>query len=126
DLEGMLDGTSLKQIQSASLQLTSPDERLTSQLAGRVADVGSGTWPVQVTWQGQIADWLPRLEPWVNLTGWDLAGNGNVQALVSYSPTRTEVQESKISLDRLHVWGPGLWVDEPRVDMTCAGKWDSV
>ena len=59
------------------------------------------------------------------MSGWDLAGAGSLQAIVSYSPNRIDVTQAKVLLDRLHVWGHGLYVDEPRIEVTGAAKWDS-
>ena len=102
--------------------LTKSDE-LTLQITQPVDNPLSATWPIQLDWQGDLAGLPPRVEPWCDLSGWELTGQGSFSATATLSAAAVEVQQAKGTLERLHLWGHGLFLDEPAVELTAAGRW---
>ena len=91
-----MEGTSLKELDSAKLRVDAGAERLAASLTGAVSNVAAGPWPLKIDWQGEIADWLPRLESFVSLADWDLGGKASLSAAVSYAPTGLDIQQATV------------------------------
>lgn len=146
---GSLAGLAPKQIDKLSLQVTTSQDRFTADLAqsvtlldARSASDGSspptrsvsegspptaGTQPaipLRVTWQGPTAVWLTRAALWCPVTGWDLTGDGGLSATVNVSTTQITADQVALSVDRFHLWRGGIFIDEPRVDVSAAGRLD--
>ena len=65
-----------------------------------------------------------RLALWLNMQGWELDGGGKLTGLVVVSPKSIELQEFTLAADRLHIWQPAIFMDEPHVEVVTAGSWN--
>ncbi len=125
EASGSLAGGALKQLDKVALRVVADQDRLAVELAQAIADPVNQPVPLRMTWQGPLAGWLGRLALFCDVTGWELSGDGNLSALITWSSQSIVVQESALSVDRLHAWGAGLFIDEPRLDLSAAGTHDS-
>ncbi|HTU24317.1 MAG TPA: hypothetical protein VMF30_02895 [Pirellulales bacterium] len=120
---GTVAGAVLRQIASADVQLQTSSDQLTVQLAQAVENPVENPCPVIVGWQGDLAGMLPRIAPWFDLTGWDLSGRGNLKMTAMLGIAAVDVQQLQASFEPLHLWGRGLFLDEPSVEVMASGRW---
>src|SRR5207253_2202961 len=78
---GAIEGTNLRKLDKAMLRVDAGAERLTAKLNQPLAALATDPWQVEFDWKGELAEWMPRLESWVTLAGWDVAGNGTLSGL---------------------------------------------
>jgi len=112
-------------LDSFSAGLQTAGDRLDVSLLQPVSEPGTSGWPLQLTWQGELADWLPRIESFADLTGWDVSGKAALGAKLAWSASGIRIEQSKLTAERLHAWGPALYLDEPAVSLEGAGSWQS-
>ncbi|HEX4144599.1 MAG TPA: hypothetical protein VHY91_13925 [Pirellulales bacterium] len=120
---GNVSGGALRQIATASLRLETQSDRLVAQLSHAVDNPAETTCPVAIDWQGDLAALLPRVEPFCDLHGWDLSGRGSLQVTVTAGAAGVDIQQAAGTLEPLHLWGHGLFVDEPAVEIMVSGRW---
>ena len=125
---------------SASLAVTAGGDRLEVELIAPVDRISTdGTWPVDLRLEGQLDRWPTRIRPWVAdsmddwpepLRGWiekkdyHASGNYKLQARGTGSTKQIVVEAAQLTIDRLHLSGPSLNVEQPRVVLDVAGQWD--
>jgi hypothetical protein len=124
---GTMSDTSLQHVDTFAARLDAGQEHLTAQLAGPLDNPLAAAWPVQIGWQGELADLLPRVELWIGATsataGWDLSGSCSLAATAQVSADSLDVEQCKLSIQRLHLWGHGLHLDEPQAELTGTAAW---
>jgi translocation and assembly module TamB len=118
-----LDGGALDKVETASLQIQTQSDQVTLLLTEAVDHPASATWPVQIDWQGDLAGLVPRVSPWFDLSGWDISGQGTLSATAKASTGTVEIQQIKGTVQRLHAWSQGLFIDEPTVELSASGRW---
>jgi hypothetical protein len=123
-LQGRLNGQTLARVDEANLAIESGSDHLEARLREAVVDPANATWPVDVSWRGELAPWTPRLESCLGLTGWDLAGSATASATLSGSSKALTIDNAKADVSRLAVAGHGWFVNEPAVSATFGGKCD--
>jgi len=74
---------------------------------------------------GQLARWRTRLAPWVDLSTWQLTGDSDLLAKVTYTAADISVHSLKGEIQNLHLWGNGLFMDEPRLQIDLAGRYEN-
>ena len=89
-----------------------------------IAKLGA-SWPVEIQVQGDLSRWQARLSPWVSLDKWQLGGACNMTAQATYSDAGLAIDQVHATIDRLHAWGGGWFVDEPRLQLDGSAAWDS-
>ncbi len=121
---GSTDFTADTRVDTALLQAGSGSEQLEAQLMQPVARLADGgPWRVQIRAQGQLEQWRPRLAPWVDLNDCQFAGSHQMLVQITGSTQQIEVHRAQISVSQLAVSGPGVRVEEPRVDLLATGAW---
>ena len=100
----------------SNFALRTPADSLTATLGQELVNIG-GPWPVRVEWQGDVARWLSRLGPWMDVAAWNVTGKGQLSANVTRDKARLTVTNLRGQVQPLHAWGPQLWVDERNVDL---------
>ena len=120
---GQTDFTAAR-IDAASLDLVTGRDQTSVRLLQPVADLRGGTWPVEVHSEGDLARWIPRLAPWLNVADWRLAGTYNLGFKASASAQAVRWDGVQIVADQLQVQGKGLHFVEPRCQATLSGDWD--
>ncbi len=125
DSAGTLAAGELKQMSTLRITGKAGAEQLAVQLMQPVTDYKQEALPLSLNWQGQLAAWMPRLEPWFDLSSWDVSGPAAVEANLRWGTDRCEVQPLRLRAQDLHMWGKGLFVDEQQFDLQAAARWDS-
>lgn len=116
---GLRENLSITRLDTATLSLVSGGDRFTATLP-EPADLASAAarLPLDVQLQGQLATWLPRMEPaWALPLGWKLDGGIAAQARLVGLPQGIEVRQGAVDVDQFQLSGPGLLVREPRVQL---------
>ncbi len=124
ELGGQFENETLRRIDRATLTVDVGSERLGAQLREPIVEPANAAWPLQCSWRGNLQPWTTRLQTCLGLSGWDLRGAGNAQAVVTCSRKAIEVDHAKVDFAQLQVWGPGWFVSEPVASLTCEGRWD--
>ncbi len=81
-------------------------------------------WPVEVRLQGQLADWVRRLKPWIDLHVWQPSGAYGLTASLDLGPESLQVHEARMAAAPFYLNAFGLQIAEPRVDLSFTGQWD--
>ncbi len=122
---GQWEGGTAQRIDRGQLKIESGLDQLTITLRDAVAQPSSqARWPLDLRLQGQLARWLKRAEPWVGSPGeLQLDGQADFDAQAVCSADDVQIQAARFDVERLHVWGNALFVDEPRVQARGTGRW---
>ncbi|NIL98456.1 MAG: DUF748 domain-containing protein, partial [Planctomycetales bacterium] len=124
DTSGMADRQGIAQLQHATLRLGSAGDQLNLQLRSPVArPLAQAAWPLSLKLQGQLASWLPRLQPWLPFSGWQVAGGVRLQATASLAADEAVIEQAKLTLQQLQASNGQLNIREPQVLLVTAGKW---
>ncbi len=126
DITGVYEDRSIRRIDSAAIQLKSGSDTARIVLAQPLQDLADDSaWPLEIDAEGQLATWLPRLEPVTGqLAGWTIAGNAKVASLATLSPTSVRFDETKATVHRLQVEHGAILIDEPNIELTVTGNFD--
>jgi hypothetical protein len=125
DLTGVLGTDGLEKISRGTLSIVSAADRLDANLTEAVASPSANSeWPVGFTIQGDLATWMPRLQPFVSLAGWDFAGQLNAKGGGRFSPAVCQLSPTTVQVEQLEVAGPSLWIREPLARLGTSGTLD--
>lgn len=124
DLRGQLENQSLKRVEQATLAVEVGAERLTAQLREPIVDPSTTAWPIQCAWRGNLADWAPRLETCLDMSGWDIRGAGDLQATLACSSKSIEIEQAKADFVQLQIWGHEWFINEPSASLALEGRYD--
>ncbi len=121
---GHLTGKNITNVDTARLEVSSATDEFTASLVAPVNNPGPTTpWPVEARLRGELARWLARVEPWTTQPpGWDISGQVDGISTVSYSSEAITIDKCQADFAQLHVWGPTLFLDEPRVRVVLSGQ----
>lgn len=115
--------SSLKQIESAQLKLTSGKDSLVSNLQQPVDLTSSNPWSVKATLAGDLQTWQNRLRPFVDVAGWQLAGTVNCETNLAASSKQLELVSLTGNATNLNLRGPEWLIIEPQVKLETKGTW---
>ena len=126
DIEAATAGGALTAIHKASLTVAAEGDELQAVLAEPVtAPSTQSQWALESKLQGELARWLPRMQAFLPLPGWDIGGQANLNATVRVGPETTEIKAARGDIANLAVTGDSLFLNEPQVQVELAGTWDS-
>ncbi len=131
-LDANLSGTAivnqgrLRRIENARLGLVSGPDRLEVEQLQPVELTAVVQAPLRLNLKGKLDSWLSRLRPWLVTDNWDVSGEIDLKADASLSSSNIHVTTAKVNLQKLHVRGEGLVIDEPSVAIETSGTWDGV
>ncbi|MDX1944223.1 MAG: hypothetical protein SFU86_02370 [Pirellulaceae bacterium] len=115
----------LAELSSASLTISAGPDQLEATLTEPVAKpTAQSQWPVRARLVGDLANWLPRLQPFVPLSGWRAAGSINLQTAGHFSAGQSQLGPTKLEIENLAADGPNLSIREPLVKLDTAGQWN--
>ncbi|MFO0903334.1 MAG: hypothetical protein U0939_10060 [Pirellulales bacterium] len=125
DAQASMNGAALGTLHSATLKVAAAEDTLDVELTEAVrGPSASTTWPLAARLQGDLQRWLPRVQTFLPLAGWDLAGQADIQLAGRFSPDRAEVAQGKLGFRDFTVVSGGLFVNEPQVQVELTGSWD--
>ncbi len=86
---------------------------------------GDSLWPVAIELRGELARWLPRLEPWLGTyPDVQLGGQCQLAARARYDQGSLDVSESTGRIEQFRWHSPSWFIDEPSVQTTAVGRWN--
>jgi translocation and assembly module TamB len=122
---GVADDGGIQRIDQAQLTVVAGADSAEVELLRPVEQPSWDTgWPLQVRCSGELSTWLGRLRAWVPLDEWQISGRTQLAATVQASPQTISIQKGVVHLQRLHAYGPGIYVDEPDVQLDASGTWE--
>jgi translocation and assembly module TamB len=111
-------------VDTASLNLIAGADQFAATLTTPVKDLtGGGTWPLRLTAQGQLQNWLSRAAAFAPLTGYQAAGSGRLDAQLTASVVNITIAEVKIHADQFALASSSIYLGEPQVDLSATGSW---
>ena len=115
----------ISRLDSATLALQLGQDRGEIRLRQPVQAPSLNTrWPVEVRLEGQLADWVRRLKPWLDISSWQPNGQYALAASLDLSSENVQIHEARMAAAPFHITALGLQVAEPRMDLTLSGRWD--
>jgi hypothetical protein len=100
-------------IRGGKLSVQSGQDELDVVLAGAAAQ-GQGT-PLNANLTGDLATWVPRLQAFLPVAGWQVSGPVSIAAKGIVAPQQIDLTEARFDVKQLHVAGHGLFIDEPEL-----------
>ncbi len=125
EAKGQADAARIQQIAQADFQVLSGTDKLLAKLQKPVTDVSmSGTYPVAYTLEGNLASWLPRLQSFVPLSGWQISGGIAAEGSGEFSISRVAIAPTKVTLTQFVAASQQLYIREPKVVLETIGTLD--
>ena len=122
---GRTDFGAENRLETATLSVQAGQDRIDARLLQPVLDFKhGGTWPLDIKMQGQLAQWLPRLRPWIALDEWNPAGSYTITVQGTGSAELIDVRRAQLSVQQFRVQGHGLNIQEPKLELVATGRWD--
>jgi hypothetical protein len=83
-------------------------------------------WPIDLQVAGRLETWLPRLQPVIDLAGWNASGGITLDASATVDSRRVKADRVKLSLEQLRAENRqmSMAVDENTVRLETSGTWD--
>lgn len=118
-------GASISRLETADVRVTAGADTLQLALTEPVAaPSASAAWPVQGRLVGHLERWLPRVQMWLPMADWTLAGAADLTFAGRVSTSAVQCDEGKLNLTNLQARGPGWNIVEPQVKIELAGEWN--
>lgn len=125
ELQGRGVSTTAYSLSSGQLTVKSGTDELDVVLDEAVSAGRDGEpLPVDVRLTGNLATWTPRLQAFVPLAGWQIAGPVNITANGTASAAKVDIAEARVAIQKLQIAGHGLHVFEPQVAGELKGSYD--
>lgn len=127
DLAGLggLDG--LRSLDTGSIFVQSGEDRLDLALTRPISDLRlDQDWPLRGKLVGELSRWAPRLQSFVTLDGWDVAGQADATVEGEFSRDRATLRVGNVDIRELRLAGAALNIIEPHVQIGATGQWNAV
>ena len=125
---GRGDSVSAARLDAARFEVAAgdaPADQVEVRLTQPVLDLRrGGQWPLEIRSKGQLARWLPRIAPWVELDDFELAGSYELGAQVTASADSVAAKEARLDVTDLKFRSGGRTVTEPKAQIIASGSWD--
>jgi hypothetical protein len=113
-------------IDAAGVELTAGTDQFTAQLREPVKSLADGgVWPLQIIAKGQVQNWLSRAAAFVPLAGYRAAGTCNLESQLTASAASIDIASAVIHANQLALTSPSINLNEPQVDLTATGSWNT-
>ncbi len=123
NLRANTDSTSPWESISVSLE-TSHETWQVSYPADHQTDTASTSWPLRVTWRGDLASWSrANREAWLP-DGWELRGTGRGEGRLLLGEKIQRVEDLRVDIENLQMGKPGSQISEPRVVLQANLSWN--
>ena len=124
EVTGRLGAANLERLHAGRLSVSSAGDRLEVELTEPVELSAAAAWPAKFTLRGELATWAPRVQPFLPLGDWRVAGAIDAHGSGRFAPATSELAATTVQVDQLAVDGPGLSIREPIVKIETSGAWD--
>ena len=115
----------LRSVESASLRLVSGEDRLDVKLTEPIAWSSNARWRAVADVVGGLDSWQARLRPVMAVEDWQTAGQLAAHAEVAADSRAIDVAKLTIAINDLQARGPEWLIQEPKLSLETAGRWDS-
>ncbi|MGE0605953.1 MAG: hypothetical protein AB7O62_02425 [Pirellulales bacterium] len=124
DVTGLSEGRSIQRVDKATIDLKSGSDTAQVKLAQALNSISSDSvWPLEIDAQGQLATWLPRLEPLTGpLPGLTISGQATVAGMVTATSQEVRFDDTTLVAQRLQLEGETFLIEEPKLDVSLAGQ----
>ncbi|MCY2992709.1 MAG: hypothetical protein NTY19_33245 [Planctomycetota bacterium] len=129
----LVPGNQIVQITTATGELQAGEDQFRIKLLQPVRQPATGSvWPLQCEMKGELATWLPRLQPVLPLTNWQVQGTLDAVATAAVATDRISADAVKVECRQLQIRGqipksaePPTFVNvvEPLVRLETAVQW---
>ncbi|MCE9553467.1 MAG: DUF748 domain-containing protein [Planctomycetes bacterium] len=124
-MRGTMDTSTVTRLDEAELRVDSGADHLLAMLAQPLdKPTAESLWPLKASMEGDLAAWLVRVQPWLPLEGWQLAGAARCTAEATVSAKRCDVRQAHLQLQGFKAASSWLTIDEPRIELEAAAQWD--
>jgi translocation and assembly module TamB len=121
---GRADFKNNNRLETAALRIEAGPDQASARLMQPVAGFEAATWPLEIHLRGQLAQWQPRLGAWFNLAGWKLDGTCELLSAVAWGKDAIALRQTRLTAANLVIQGPSWNIQDPKVELTLAGRWD--
>ncbi len=122
---GIADQRGVQRINSGKLSLVAGGDRFDLELVQPIDSPSiESAFPVRGQLTGELATWLPRLQAFIPLAGWQIDGAIQVSGEGVASTDRLDVTASSFNGNDLRVQGNGVAINEPDIRGEAAGSID--
>ncbi len=125
-ISGILADESLQRIDQGSASVVASGDLLEVQLVGAVPQPSSTSdWPISWRLSGNLATWLPRLQPFMSVKRMRGTGELSVEGTGTVSPQLVSLERVKLTGSAIRGTMFDLNVNEETVLLETGGRWDS-
>lgn len=104
---------------SGDITLVSGDDRFSVVLLSPVdAPFTKATIPIRTEASGKLETWKSRLQNFLPIEEWELAGRFDVQAEGAVAADKINWNKARGTTEQLRAFGAGLFIQEPRLEIT--------
>ena len=122
--EGQVREHAIQQISTASAELVSGGDQLQVVLTQPVAQPSlESQWPARAALRGNIETWLARLQPWITLGEWNIAGAIDASATGIASTTEISLEPIEANLTDVRAVSGNQVVVDPQVKVSGTARW---
>jgi hypothetical protein len=122
---GTLERHALHRLDKVSVTLESGGDRLDGSLIEPVNKPWDDPeWPLVWRMDGTLETWLPRVRPWLRLSGWELGGQFSTQTRGRFSAQRVQLDDCHVKVANFKAHAPGWSIDEPQIQLDGQLVWD--
>lgn len=116
----------LRSVESASLRLASGEDRLDVTLSGPLDwSSPNARWRAVADVGGGLDSWQARLRPVLVVEDWQTSGQLAAHAEISSDSRVIDVTKLSVAIDNLNARGPEWFIQEPKLTLETAGRWES-
>jgi translocation and assembly module TamB len=124
--EGIQPAAGSYAVATGTVNVESEQDKLHATLREPVRAISAQSpLPLSVKLTGNLATWLPRLQAFVPLAGWQVSGPIELTADANVSSARIEAPKCQIKIQQLHAAGNGMHIREPMVQGETRFVWDA-
>ncbi|MEX2168596.1 MAG: hypothetical protein WD851_04760 [Pirellulales bacterium] len=110
---------------SGEFTLRTDSDQLQASLVAPV-DLTVANWscPINASLSGNVANWLLRMQPWIDSSQWTVEGTIAAQLGADVGPVGVRVSQSEVKLTNLRASSPEWLIVEPRIELLGSGSCD--
>jgi hypothetical protein len=114
-------------VETADVAVNAGKDHAAVKLIEPIADLGAGPWGgFTVRLDGDLTRWQNRARCWTSFADdWQLTGLADVQTQLRLTPGECAWQSGTMVAINFRCVGPGVWMQEPTLNVQTAGRWNS-
>lgn len=123
-IAGKVDGPTPVRLDTASLRMVAGADLLQIDLTEPIARPQENVaWPLTCVLKGELARWLPRMQPWLPVAVDQASGITSATAKLISAPQGVQVQTLDLDIADLRLQTMGIGIYEPEAHLSGDGLW---